>query len=183
MPRANYSYCLPQPPRIWRSAYLGQILRLHEPRWPASCLAAEAKGSLNDLPLDYKGPRRCQVEYHVQVSPSVTEDGICSSTIPSSDFPHTKLPTDSPSLENRERRTVTIAMVMTENTSSPSVRPRVRTCVRYAPLQGLEGAFYSKQASNHQGSSAILKCQILADSCNCYISITKGDLAHRGNVT
>lgn len=45
--------------------------------------------------------------------------------------------------------------------------------------QGLERAFYSKQASNHQGPSAILKCRILADSCNCYISNNKRGLGTR----
>jgi len=39
--------------------------------------------------------------------------------------------------------------------------------------RGLERAFYSKQASNHQGSSAILRCRILGDSCNCYTSNNK----------
>lgn len=59
------------------------------------------KGSLKALPLDYKGPRWCQAESPVQVSPSATEDGVCSPTTPSPAFPHAQLPMDAPSQGKR----------------------------------------------------------------------------------
>lgn len=116
----------------------------------------------------------------MQVSPSAREDGICSSTIPSSDSSH-------PASCLR----ILQALKTGRGGKSPlpwqwqKTHPHLlsgHVCEHVCAMLlswGLERAFYSKQASNHQGSSAILKCRILADSCNCYSSNNKRGLGTR----